>query len=106
MLRAQANVLLLNILEQGDNYVYGILKEIKAVTDGEFEVSEATVYTLFKRLEKDGIIESYWGDETQGGRRKYFRLTTRGKANMKLAIDSWRKVDTWTVKIRSGKFRD
>ena len=29
MLRAQTNVILLNVLKQGDNYVYGIIKQVK-----------------------------------------------------------------------------
>ena len=70
MLRAQTNVILLNVLKQGDNYVYGIIKQVKEASNGEMELNEATLYTIFKRLEKDGIISSYWGDESQGGRRK------------------------------------
>jgi DNA-binding PadR family transcriptional regulator len=93
MLRAQANVILLNVLEQGDNYVYGIIKQVREASNGEFELNEATLYTIFRRLEKDGIITSYWGDETQGGRRKYYRLTDIGRENMRLAFESWAKVD-------------
>ena len=39
---------------------------------------EATMYSCVRRLEADGDIEWYWGDETQGGRRKYFRITEKG----------------------------
>jgi DNA-binding PadR family transcriptional regulator len=37
------------------------------------------MYSSLKRLEADGSITSYWGDETQGGRRKYYRITAKGK---------------------------
>jgi PadR family transcriptional regulator PadR len=37
------------------------------------------MYSSLKRLESDGHISSYWGDETQGGRRKYYRITTSGR---------------------------
>ena len=35
MLRAQTNVILLNVLKQGDNYVYGIIKQVKEASNGE-----------------------------------------------------------------------
>ena len=37
------------------------------------------MYSSLKRLESDGGIASYWGDETQGGRRKYYKITEKGK---------------------------
>jgi DNA-binding PadR family transcriptional regulator len=37
------------------------------------------MYSSLKRLEADGNITSYWGDETQGGRRRYYRITKNGK---------------------------
>ncbi|MDR0297430.1 MAG: PadR family transcriptional regulator [Streptococcaceae bacterium] len=106
MLRAQANVILLTILEQGDNYIYGILKTVRAVSGGEFEIPEGTLYALFKRLERDGIVESYWGDESGGSRRKYYRMTAQGRSNMQLAGESWRKVDAMIEKIKSGSYSE
>ncbi|MFY9120676.1 MAG: PadR family transcriptional regulator, partial [Syntrophomonadaceae bacterium] len=44
-----------------------------------YELKEATLYTAFRRLEQDGLVVSYWGDESQGGRRKYYRITDQGK---------------------------
>lgn len=93
MLRAQTSAILLNVLMQGDNYVYGIIKDVKQASNGELELNETTLYTIFKRLEQHGTIESYWGDESQGGRRKYYRLTEKGRKDMQQAFESWAKVD-------------
>jgi PadR family transcriptional regulator PadR len=40
-------------------------------------------------LENDGHITSYWGDESQGGRRKYYRITDSGLALYKANKASW-----------------
>ncbi len=37
------------------------------------------MYASLKRLELEACITSYWGDETQGGRRKYYRITEKGQ---------------------------
>jgi PadR family transcriptional regulator PadR len=36
------------------------------------------MYSSLKRLENDQRITSYWGDQTQGGRRKYYHITESG----------------------------
>jgi PadR family transcriptional regulator PadR len=47
------------------------------------------MYSSLKRLEHDGNITSYWGDETQGGRRKYYHITPNGRALYKANKDNW-----------------
>jgi len=54
-------------------------KLIQTKSRSEYELKEATMYSSLKRLEADGSITSYWGDETQGGRRRYYRITERGR---------------------------
>jgi len=79
LIRGNTDTIILNILRQGDSYGYEIYKKIIALSDNQYELKEATLYTAFRRLEQDGHIVSYWGDETQGGRRKYYRITEKGK---------------------------
>lgn len=79
LLRGHTDTILLKLLMDGDKYGYEISKLIQTNSRGEYELKEATMYSSLKRLEGDGSITSYWGDETQGGRRKYYRITERGK---------------------------
>lgn len=37
------------------------------------------MYSAFRRMEKDGFIESYWGDEEAGARRRYYKITEKGR---------------------------
>lgn len=79
LLRGHTDTMILKLLLESDRYGYEIVKLISQNTNGEYELKEATMYSSVKRLETDGDIEWYWGDETQGGRRKYFRITEKGK---------------------------
>lgn len=79
LLRGHTNTIILKLLLEGDKYGYEISKLIQSKSGGEYELKEATMYSSLKRLESDGSITSYWGDETQGGRRKYYRITVSGK---------------------------
>jgi PadR family transcriptional regulator PadR len=71
--------MILKLLMDGDKYGYEISKLIQTNSSAEYELKEATMYSSLKRLEADGSITSYWGDETQGGRRRYYRITEKGK---------------------------
>lgn len=79
LLRGHTDTIILNLLMGGDKYGYEMSKLIHAKTGGEYELKESTMFSSLKRLEKEGAIDSYWGDESQGGRRKYYRITNRGK---------------------------
>jgi len=79
LLRGHTDTIILKLLIDGDKYGYEITKLIQTNSGGEYELKEATMYSSLKRLEGDGSIISYWGDETQGGRRKYYQITKKGK---------------------------
>lgn len=78
LIRGHTDSIVLNILYQQDSYGYEIYKTILELSEGQYELKEATLYTAFRRLQKEGLIASYWGDESQGGRRKYYRITEEG----------------------------
>jgi PadR family transcriptional regulator PadR len=79
LLRGHTDTIILKLLIDGDKYGYEISKLIQTNSSNEYELKEATMYSSLKRLEADGCITSYWGDETQGGRRKYYRVTELGR---------------------------
>ncbi|SDW09236.1 PadR family transcriptional regulator [Alicyclobacillus hesperidum] len=79
LLRGHTDTMILRLLMERDRYGYEIVKLIAERSGGEYELKEATMYSSVRRLEADGDIEWYWGDESQGGRRKYFRITEKGR---------------------------
>ncbi|HVX07304.1 PadR family transcriptional regulator [Humibacter sp.] len=89
LLRGHTDTIVLGVLRAGDSYGYEIHKAIRDATGGDYEIKEATLYASFRRLTKDGLIEPYWGDETQGGRRKYYRITDAGRAVYRRNVDDW-----------------
>lgn len=89
LLRGHTDTIVLGVLRRGDSYGFEIYKAIRTATGGEHEIKEATLYAAYRRLEKDGLVESYWGDETQGGRRKYYRITDAGRAVYGGNVTAW-----------------
>jgi len=90
VLRGHTDAIVLTVLRRQDRYGYEIYKAIGDATGGEYEVKEATLYATFRRLVRDGLVDAYWGDETQGGRRKYYSITDAGRAYQERAVRDWR----------------
>ena len=79
IIRGHIDTIILKLLVDKDKYGYEISKSISLAVNGEYELNEATMYSSLKRLEQNGYVKSYWGNETQGGRRKYYKITAEGK---------------------------
>jgi len=90
LLRGNTDTIVLNILADGDAYGFEIYNRILEKTDGQYEPKETTLYSSYKRLEADGDIDSYWGDETQGARRKYYRITAKGRKVLAQGLRDWK----------------
>lgn len=80
LLRGHTDTMILKLLLSGDKYGYEISKLILSNSNNGYELKESTMFSSLKRMENDGNVTSYWGDETQGGRRRYYRITDKGKA--------------------------
>jgi len=89
VLRGHTDAIVLTVLLRQDRYGYEIFKAIGDATGGEYEIKEATLYATFRRLVRDGLVEAYWGDETQGGRRKYYTITDAGRAVYERNVADW-----------------
>lgn len=89
LLRGHTDTMILKVLLEADRYGYEIVKLIGQRSNGEYEPKEATLYSALRRLEADGDISWYWGDETQGGRRKYYHITDQGQSTYRTNKTSW-----------------
>ncbi len=79
LIRGHTDTIVLKLLSEEDMYGYQIYKTIIDRSHGLYELKEATLYSSFRRLEQQEMVVSYWGDESQGGRRRYYRITNEGR---------------------------
>ncbi|MFV0412052.1 MAG: PadR family transcriptional regulator [Oscillospiraceae bacterium] len=101
IIRGHTDTIILAHLMKQDSYGYRINRDILEKTEKQYELKEATLYTAFRRLEKDGLIRSYWGDEELGARRRYYSITEQGKAAYEKNRQEWEEakhvIDALTV---------
>ena len=55
------------------------------------EISDGSIYPLLNRLQRDGKLEATWReDEDAVHPRKYYRLTSLGRAALGEMVEEWR----------------
>ena len=65
----------LTLLNRRDGYAYDIAADLsKAIGMGE-----GTIYPLMRRMQTDGLVETYLVESAAGPSRKYYRLTAAGR---------------------------
>ena len=75
----------LALLSQHDNYAY----EIASRLADSIGMGEGTIYPLMRRLQSDGLVETYLVESPAGPPRKYYRLTTAGQASFGSQKAAW-----------------
>ncbi|TXK70637.1 PadR family transcriptional regulator [Paenibacillus sp. N3.4] len=80
--------LILKLLERKAMYGYEMTKEMEKGSEGLFTLKEGTLYPILHTLEADGLVEAYW-DEVDGRKRKYYRITERGRGQLKEKQKEW-----------------
>jgi PadR family transcriptional regulator PadR len=75
----------LALLAQHDSYAY----EIASRLADAIGMGEGTIYPLMRRLQADGLVETYLVESSSGPPRKYYRLSDAGKKSFESQKDAW-----------------
>ncbi|MGO4110043.1 PadR family transcriptional regulator [Paenibacillus sp. YAF4_2] len=88
LMKGSTVILILNILDKKTMYGYEITKELEQSSGGLFQLKEGTLYPILHALEQDKLVEAYW-DEQTGRKRKYYRITDKGRLQMQEKKREW-----------------
>ena len=102
---AAARPIILSILNSEEAYGYQIIKHITALSGGTVLWNDGTLYPVLHRLEGQGLVTSSWRSSDEGRRRKYYRITKKGRREMDDERKQWLTVDSilaqlWGMKPR------
>lgn len=93
LVAASATPLVLAILAEGDSYGYAILRRVRELSGGNIEWTDGMLYPVLHRLERLGHVEAKWEVADSGRRRKYYRITPRGRVQLAEERRQWQAVD-------------
>lgn len=91
ILRGTLDLLILKALSWGPIHGYAVARWIQQATDDALAVGEGSLYPALHRLEEREWIAASWGTSENNRQAKYYALTRRGRAQLKIEADSWRR---------------
>ncbi|MDD6305868.1 MAG: PadR family transcriptional regulator [Clostridiales bacterium] len=92
VMRGYNELMIVSLLMEEDSYGYEISKRIREICSEKYVMKETTLYSAFTRLEKAGYIESYFGTETNGKKRTYYKITSAGQEFYREKCAEWQLV--------------
>lgn len=106
LIRGHVITIILRSLQGNDKYGYEICREIEVKSEGSYVLKQPTLYSCLKRLESQGYITSYWGEISNGGRRRYYSLTPKGEEFLERDKQEWEFSRTLINRLLSDKDYD
>jgi len=92
LVAASTEPLILTLLSRGESYGYALIQEVKRLSGDKIEWTDGMLYPVLHRMEREGWIQSRWGEAGNGRKRKYYRLKTDGKKALEKQRDQWATV--------------
>ena len=93
LIAASSTPMVLAILAEEASYGYAILKRVREMSRGRLEWTDGMLYPVLHRLERQGHVEAKWQVAESGRRRRYYRITRRGRAALAEERRQWQVVD-------------
>jgi PadR family transcriptional regulator, regulatory protein PadR len=94
LIAASSTPLVLAILAEADSYGYAILQRVRELSGGRMEWTDGMLYPVLHRLERLAYVEARWEVADSGRRRKYYRITTQGRAQLAEERRQWQAVES------------
>lgn len=89
-------ICVLSAISTKDSYGLEIVEEVKK--ESGIKLVLGSLYNILHKLEKEGLVKSYWGEETAergGNRRKYYKITAKGETTLNEAQFGLAKLWGW-----------
>jgi PadR family transcriptional regulator PadR len=93
LVAASSTPLVLAILAEGESYGYAIIKRVAELSGGHLQWTDGMLYPVLHRLERQGYVAAKWDASESGRRRKYYRITEEGRAELAAQRQQWNAVD-------------
>jgi PadR family transcriptional regulator len=99
LIQGTLDVMILKSLSWGPMHGFAIAKWIRLTTEDVLQIDDGALYPALHRMEFRGFIDADW-DLTENKRRaKYYRLTTKGKQQLRTRASSWDRYSSAVSKV-------
>jgi PadR family transcriptional regulator PadR len=83
------DLLILHVVAAGAMHGYGIAQRLQQVSRDVVQVPQGSLYPALHRLENRGVLTADWKVSDTGREAKFYRLTPKGRSQLKEEEASW-----------------
>jgi transcriptional regulator len=99
LLQGTLDVMILKAVSWGPMHGFAVAKWIRSTTDDVLQIDDGALYPALHRMEHRGLIDADW-DLTENKRRaKYYRLTAKGRQELRVRATSWDRYASAVAKV-------
>ena len=91
MLQGALDMLILRSLVIGPAHGHTIAHAIEHGSDRVLQVEHGSLYPALHRLEDRALVASFWGTSENNRKAKFYRLTVRGRSELRAEANTWRQ---------------
>jgi len=89
VLRGTLDLLILKALSGGAAHGYAVARWIEWATKDVLSIEEGSLYPALHRLSERGWVAAEWGASENNRRAKFYTLTTKGRAQLRVEMATW-----------------
>jgi transcriptional regulator len=89
--KGSAELLILSLVKDRPRHGYEIGQLIELRSRGALRFNVASLYPLLYRLEQRGWIRGRWVEKAGQRRRRYYRITAKGRKTLAAQREGWRE---------------
>jgi PadR family transcriptional regulator, regulatory protein PadR len=86
------DMLILQIVSLEPAHGYGIAQRLEQISRSVVQVNQGSLYPALHRLENKGYLKAEWKESETGREAKFYRLTTKGRAQLKHETENWARL--------------
>jgi PadR family transcriptional regulator len=92
LLQGTLPLIVLRILNAGPNHGFAIARRIELISKDVIRAEEGSLYPALHRMELEGWIDAEWGVTEKNRKAKYYKLTPRGRKQLKNETARWNAI--------------
>lgn len=97
------DLLILRVVALGPVHGYAIAQRIQQISKDALHIQQGSLYPALHRLENKDFLIADWGPSDTGREAKFYRLTAKGRQQLKAETESWARLTEVVGMILQGE---
>jgi transcriptional regulator len=97
------DMVILQLIAAGPIHGYALAQRIRLLSRDILQIQQGSLYPALHRLENRGLLAAEWKPSETGRDAKFYRLTPKGRAQLKAETSNWARLSEGIALIFLGE---